>query len=640
VIEAGHLHHLSGALAELVGEPIRGSVVFLRCLSSAQVDRLVDAPQFGVRGWSIYAVVDTPGARRITADQAVELREDKGDPVLLLVDPLRAGAGLDGIYSAAREIGEAELFKIARTRARKRLPDKAFLTAAIRRAERLGRRRRLTPWQDFDFHVAVDAEGPGAAIARLGLWPIASEGTPDDTELDLSASVADRLLFSQDTRATGDCVRALLLEDPSGEVGRKLEQFLREVVDLSPLAGAVAVVARPDLWLGPLRPRFSGQALQKLRVSSWRDTKGGLLKWSGLVAPEEEGGKPILLLDRAVAAKDQSRLTIRWTTDPDDLKNGSVEYRLAVIAGEEELAELVIAHKDRQPQQAAFSLEDFEELDADAKFEAYVQITALGSEGVEPQSTEEFLLEFGRATEKTVAGSGRIERTLVDGAISFAARADFEEAIASGHLASHVSEDKKGFIIWQGQGQRSIRVLRPALIRRVEEDWVARSGAVGRWTQSVRADGSSVGPPEFLLIERSSCDPNVWERVVDASRRVAADLGPFGLLSRVQGPRWRACDDYVNGWAAALESSAPELALHGTVEVRSLSGRPLGLIVTPLHPLRLAWHGLYDLVAAHARYEQGLPAPAALKALKSVDSSYFQAALPGAGGASSSIPWN
>ena len=54
-------------------------------------------------GWSAYAVVDKVGRRRITADQAVERREDKGDPVLFLIDPLRAGAGLDGIYSAARE---------------------------------------------------------------------------------------------------------------------------------------------------------------------------------------------------------------------------------------------------------------------------------------------------------------------------------------------------------------------------------------------------------------------------------------------------------------------------------------------------------------------------------------------------------
>jgi hypothetical protein len=151
---------------------------------------------------------------------------------------------------------------------------------------------------------------------------------------------------------------------------------------------------------------------------------------------------------------------------------------LVVIAGEDVLAEQIVGHKDRQPQQGTFSPEDFDELDADAKFEAYIQVTALGSEGVEPQRTEEFQLEFGHAPEKAVAGSGRIERTLVDGAISFNARVGYDEAVATGHLPPRAAEDKKGYISWQGEGGRSVRVLRPTLIRRVEENWAERSGAV------------------------------------------------------------------------------------------------------------------------------------------------------------------
>jgi DNA phosphorothioation-dependent restriction protein DptH len=631
VIRAEHLSCLSGALSDLLGEPTRGTVAFLRCLSSEQVDALIDAPEFEVPGWSTFAVVDKGGTRRLTAGQAVERREDKGDAVLFLIDPLRAGAGLDGIYSAAHEISATELFKCARLRARKALPDKAFLNTAIRRAERLGRRRRLTPWQDFDFHICVRADGPGVGIARLGLWPIASEGTPDDAQLDLSAAVADRLLFSQDTRGLGDRIRALLLDDPTGEIAAALERFLRGLVDLSPLASALAVVRRPDLWLGPLRPRFSGQALRMLRVSPWHDAKSVLLKWSGLIAPEETGGKPRLLLDQAAAAKDQSSLVVRWTTEPDDLKKGSVEYRLTVIAGEEELAERIVAHRERQPQQAVFSLEDFDELDTNSKFEAFVQVTALGADDVESQRTEEFQLEFGKAPERAAAGSGRIERTLVDGAISFASRTDYDEAIAEGHMPPRTTEDKKGYIIWTGDRGRSVRVRRPALIRQVEEDWVRQQGAPGRWTQSVRADGSPVGPPMFIALEPGSCNASIWDRVKDASRRLSADLGPFGLLARVQGPRWRAGDDYVNSWIAALESGAPELALHGTVEVKSLSGRPIGVIATPLHPLRLAWHALYDIATAHARYEEGMLAPAVHKAMKSIDSAHFPATLPGAG---------
>ena len=139
-----HQKHFSAALAELLGEPMEGAVAFLRCLPSEQVDALADAEHFTVPGWTVNAVVDTPGHRRVTADQAVERREDKADATVFLIDTIRAGAGLDGIYSAAREIGEVELFRAAQRHARRvlwgRLPT---IDAAMKRAERLGRRRKL-----------------------------------------------------------------------------------------------------------------------------------------------------------------------------------------------------------------------------------------------------------------------------------------------------------------------------------------------------------------------------------------------------------------------------------------------------------------------------------------------------------------
>ena len=122
-------------------------------------------------GWSVRAVVDVSGENRITADEAVELREN-GAPFLSSSDPVRAGAGLDGIYSAAREIGEAELFEVAQDRARRQLRGKSrFLRSAQRRAGQLGRKHLLTPFQVFDFMVAADTLGLGGAVADLGFRP-------------------------------------------------------------------------------------------------------------------------------------------------------------------------------------------------------------------------------------------------------------------------------------------------------------------------------------------------------------------------------------------------------------------------------------------------------------------------------------
>ena len=362
------------------------------------------------------AVVDAPGRRRITADQAVEQREDKADAALLLIDRERAGAGLDGIYSAGREIREGELFGEAQRLARRRLRGVTrFLDNAVKRAERLGRRRKITPWGVFNFYVAAAVEGEGRALARLGLWPVRREGAPDDAELDLSAALADRLLYAEDARSVGERIRALLLQD--AEQAAALERALRELAGRSPEAAAAAIAEQEELWLGALVPGFASQSLRELRVLPWRDAKGGLLKWSGLVQPATGEIVPRLLLDRNAATKDRSRLSVRWTTTPEGLAAGAVDYRVVVLSGEDELAEIAIRHADKPQQQAVFSVEDFEELEGDEKFEAVVRITVPGAENVPAVTTETFTLEFGEVPGQLSSASGQIVRTLSEGAI-------------------------------------------------------------------------------------------------------------------------------------------------------------------------------------------------------------------------------
>jgi hypothetical protein len=617
-----HRAHLAEALANLLKVPNEGAVVYATCLTSHQVEALADADDFVVPGWIVSAVVDAPGRRRITADQAVEQREDKAGAALLLIDRERAGAGLDGIYSAGREIREGELFSEAQRLARRRLRGATrFLDNAVKRAERLGRRRKITPWGVFDFYVAAAVEGEGRALARLGLWPVRRQGTPDDSELDLSAALADRLLYAGDARSVGERVRALLL--PNSEQAAALEQALRELAGRSPEAAAAAIAEREDLWLGPLVPGFASQSLRDLRLLPWRDARRGLLKWSGLLQPAEGEVVPRLILDRNAPAKDRSRLSVRWTTMPEGLPAGAVDYRVVVLSGEDELAELNIRHADKPQQQAVFTVDDFEELEGDEKFEAVVRVTVSGAEDVPAVTTEAFTLEFGQIPGQLSSASGQIVRTLSEGAIGLTTRAAFDESTAPG-ASSGTAEDKKGFITWKGvPGGRGVRVVRPALIRRVETDWVARGGPVGRWIQTVRTDGSPAGE---LVFEPAAVLPG--DRVVDACRRLATELGPTGLLGRVLATRWPAADGYVNAWEKALDAGEPWLALHGTVEVQSQSGRPLGLLVTPLHPLRFAWHALYDSVLAQARYEGGLSTQATIKAAAVIDGAHLPFALP------------
>src|SRR5260221_4627706 len=161
MIQPRHVRLLGNALAELLGQPERGTVAFLRCLPSAIVEALATSSDFQVPTFKLFGVMDRADMQRrvITADQAVELREDKDDPILLLIDTERAGAGLDGIYSAGREIAERELFINATELARKdlRRGQGGFSRTAVTIARRIGQRNLITPWQEVDFLVAAAA---------------------------------------------------------------------------------------------------------------------------------------------------------------------------------------------------------------------------------------------------------------------------------------------------------------------------------------------------------------------------------------------------------------------------------------------------------------------------------------------------
>src|SRR5438093_2900390 len=107
-----HARLLASAFEKVLGRADVGAMAFVRCLTPNIIEALARDTTFAPSGWQIWRVADEDGAkpRTLTADHAVELRESKGDAVLLLVDTALAGAGMDGIYSAALEVDERTLF--------------------------------------------------------------------------------------------------------------------------------------------------------------------------------------------------------------------------------------------------------------------------------------------------------------------------------------------------------------------------------------------------------------------------------------------------------------------------------------------------------------------------------------------------
>jgi DNA phosphorothioation-dependent restriction protein DptH len=637
-VTADQAAYLAKSLRELAGPPAAGNIAFLRCIPVELIAPLVTHPAFSIPAWQIFAVAGASDAtaRIITADKAVEIRENKGPATLLIVDVTTAGAGMDGIYSAAKEISEPELFKKAVNYARRDMPKSTaeLVKEAVGRAKKLGQRNTISPWREFIFY-SVCAEKPenmGAALAILGLWPTAFGLHLDPQDISKSALLVEKLLLPPASAKTPSArVTALMLQGETEAQRAALEKVLREGGGKALSDVLAEVVARPDVWLNNIRPSFATDKLTQIELVSWRSRNGGMTAWSGLHLPESED-LPHLILDPSNKA---SGLAIRWNTHPEAIAKGSVNYEVSIRAASDVLATKNIDHSERAPQKTFFSFEDFDELDESAKFQAKVLVGAVDAPDVTAAESEDFIIVFGTVVDpKTYHGSGETVRCAVEGAISLENKDDVVALCHKRADGAHFRTDSKGYIIVRpSQAGRSFRVFRPPLIAEVEQQWKTSPEAVGRWTLQVRADGTRSGPLMFQPLVGSDCPEAEWNRLVTASRLFCEDTmqGP-GTLSRIyphdESISARAVE-YLNAWEGALTKGGPSFALAHTVEVQDVAGKTIGLIVLPSHPVRVAWQAAYDALALHARYEHRLPAAKVKNTLRGLDSSHFPSMLPG-----------
>ena len=274
---------LAKALRELAGPPDPGNIAFLRCIPAELIVPLVTHTNFRVTGWQVFAVAGEGGAtpRTITADKAVEIRESKDMATLLIVDVTSAGAGMDGIYSASKEISEHELFKKAISNARKALPKPIVDVAkeTVSRAKKLGQRHSVSHWQEFTFY-SLCAEKPdniGVAMATLGLWPTMFEQEPDIRDISKSALMVEKMLLPPASSKTPSArITALMLRGDTEAQRAALEKVLRDTGG-QPLSDVLAKVAtQPDIWLNNLTPSFATDRLSRIELVPWRNRSGGI----------------------------------------------------------------------------------------------------------------------------------------------------------------------------------------------------------------------------------------------------------------------------------------------------------------------------------------------------------------------------
>jgi DNA phosphorothioation-dependent restriction protein DptH len=638
------------AVEKLLGKPDSGAMAFLRCLSPEVAESLAQDSRFALDGWTVWRVADAEdeATRTITADKAVELRESKTDPTLLLVDTTRSGAGMDGIYSAAKELNETVLFDWASRLAAAEITDKLsrkdrlYAERAIKKARGFGQRLSLSPWTEFDFLVRIAAErrDPGELLYLLGLWPAKQGDTTDaETTLNVSRLFVDRLLATGVSGLTpAQRIESLNLLNPTPEQIAELERFIHSAAS-KPLRIALAELAdKPHLWVNVLQIETAADMIQGVELIPWRTTTGRIAKWSGLTEGGEAGEPPEFLL-KADANKtgDYSRLVLRWRARPENLADGAVVYRIAVVSDmDEELTFREIPHTARREQKCYFTNDDFSLLSDDAIVPAKVVLSVLGNDQVESQESEDFIIRFGQPPDHGTGGVGKMVRTFSEGLIELDNREMVSE-LAS--LPRTLSADSKGFVLLRTpQRSKSFRVFRPPLMKEVENDWVSRSGAIGRWRVRVRASGATASSLEFAPFEYPEAVGtslrSLWERATRASKLMAERFATCGGgVGQIYDERSKGFEsvvkEYILAWAALLEDADPSLALANTVEIQSLSGKTIGLIVLPSHPIRVAWHVAYDNLVLHTAFEQGATPKDLRNEFGLLDGALFPAFLPG-----------
>lgn len=454
---------VAAALAQILTKlkPESGNMAFVRCLPGEIAGRLVlSAARDGLAGWRVAFVTesDEHAEVRIGAAQAVELRETKGNPTLLVIDPEQPGAGLDGIFSATTEIRETELFLQAVKEAQKRLPHgfKAFASKALSKAGWQKRRQPLAPWPALDYlcRACDDTLALGRALPLIGLWPIALGAHPDPKDLEQSVMLVERLLPTQGARpAPPQRVGSLNLGPEQQTIAEQLVVYLQSVDSLPRQQALDGLLEHSPLWLNNLRLPPPGE-LQGIKIQPWRQANGNIYAWSGLRLSDGHELEYRINLDQDAAAAQQP-LVVKWRVTPPTLPKGSVTFQVDVVAGQDTLASKSVGHNGKAEQKIGFSRDEFDELDEQARFQALIRVSVLGESALQPEETESFVLCFGKTSnQKKDPGAVRSAATLALAAAEVAPSWDAFKELGR-HPASpiHFETATHGFILckWQGK---------------------------------------------------------------------------------------------------------------------------------------------------------------------------------------------
>ncbi len=633
---------LAQAFLRLLGKARPGKMAFVRDAPPDVIRRLACDLHFQQilkeQHWQVYGVAEREDKydNIITSDQAVALREQKGPALLLLVDRQKAGPGMDGVYSACKEIKEEELFKRACDEVVQTVEPPAYRKWLRHLLKETGQRQQhRSPWFRFDFLVrsAADPSSWGQFLWLLGLWPVV--GFPITGKADEQKA---RLYLEQSTRLVAE---VLDTRDPLSSVAERLaqaqvrtkteadalalQQFLESRRHEPTEALLRALSEHPHFWLGEIELASAANSLSGIELSPWRTKRGTApFKWSGLVADEQEKD-PVWVIS---PDDDTGQLQVKWKTVPPDLPEGSVQYHLSIVAEDGQvLAGKEVSHRGKKEEVAAFTSDELTDDTGQLYVRARVRLVAGDGQVRLEQETEPFIIRCGDlAPDAAHSRSFPWVRTLSDGLVQLDDREQATAVYASPEMAF-----VEGHVTLSVHRGRGFRLPHPKLFAEIRSRW---KGDIVRWRLNVRTSGrwQAADLHPIPLQPGMETSVSLWQRAQAATETLSElcrTVGMSGLCYVTGTPQAEVIRTYLDTWCELMAVGRPELALVGTVEVRDGQGNIRGLIVLPIHPLRLAWQAAYDDLLFELRFRQGATLKGRGHDLSHLVGAWFPGWLPG-----------
>ncbi len=590
---------LTETIVRLADSAEKGSITYLRTSELAIIDRISSElsrlKSNYISGWDLYLVDDKPNMRNsfmILGDNAVELREAKEKALILVINDRHQESGLDGIFSAGKEISEANLIDEYRKELLRSSPLKAYVklvelaikyskevATAVGRLESIGLIEQSSNLSEFLEKLWL-----------IGLWPIAGDTPPNliDGYLEISKLlVRDLIRVSSNSAMPTDRLRSLDIvpnenEDDLLEVSRFISECDKGRIQDAFLADPLD----SKFFIGNWKLELLEQdEVSEIFIESWRGSNGKATTWSGLSQDTNGELEYVINVDDTSTSKD---LTVRWTTTPKAIRKGAVLFNVELFIGDESKAnwDVISSGKSRND----FKIRaDIFEIEAGDNLDARVVVTFRDAVRAE---TESFIVRDGVSTKKSGTSSNRTYRTIGEFLLEAESSDAFSDAFKDQSPISTLGEKEITLLYRDIKKPIKGKIKLPWGWRQCWRILAENDFAPGKFTMHLSKAGkllvSSLEFVPFNPRDIDSFDVSIWNSVV---KRLRLSGNVYGChLADNQ----ESINKFANLWKETIEQGSNELSLMNTISVIDASGQSKALILLPESPIRLLFRAYYD----------------------------------------------